>query len=190
MELILASSSPYRRALLSRLHVPFRCEAPRVDETPFPGEQPVDLALRLARQKARAVAGENPRALVIGSDQVACVEGSVLGKPGDPETAASQLRASSGRPVRFYTGLALIGDGCEYSLVETFTVHFRHLGEKEIDSYLRKEQPFDCAGSFKCEGLGVALFERLEGDDPTALEGLPLIATCRLLRQAGLDVLG
>ncbi len=190
MELILASSSPYRRALLSRLQVPFRCETPRVDETPLPGEPPRELVLRLALQKARAVAERNPHSLVIGSDQVACVEDTILGKPGNPVAAALQLRASSGKPVRFYTGLAVISSSGECSLVETFTVHFRHLGEDEIDSYLCKEQPFDCAGSFKCEGLGIALFERLEGDDPTTLEGLPLIATCRLLRQAGLSVLG
>ncbi|PLW68920.1 Maf family protein [Pseudohalioglobus lutimaris] len=190
MELILASSSPYRRILLSRLQIPFRCDAPATDESPVPGEQPQALALRLARSKAHAVAERNAGALVLGSDQVASIDGSLIGKPGNHAAAASQLQASSGRSVDFYTAVALVGVNCDYSLVEKFTVHFRKLSAREIDIYLHKETPYDCAGSFKCEGLGVALFSRLEGDDPTALEGLPLIATCRLLRQAGFDVLG
>lgn len=149
------------------------------------------MAERLAVAKASAVAALHPSALVIGSDQVASIGGNITGKPGTHEAAREQLLASSGREVRFYTGLALIcsARGLSYSLVESFSVHFRELDERSIEAYLRKEQPYDCAGSFKCEGLGVALFEKMAGDDPTSLEGLPLIATCRLLREAGMDVL-
>lgn len=191
MELILASTSPYRRHLLERLQIPFSCEAPGVDETPLPDEGPQALAERLARAKALAVSGRHPGALVIGSDQVASIDGRCVGKPGGFDAAAQQLGDSSGRTVEFFTGIALAGpsaDECT-SCVETFRVEFRKLAPEEIEAYLRKEQPYDCAGSFKCEGLGIALFERMIGDDPTALEGLPLIATCRLLRQAGLNIL-
>lgn len=191
MELILASSSPYRRRLLERLLLPFSCAAPQVDESPLPGEAPGALAERLARAKARAVSGANPGALVIGSDQVASIDGRCIGKPGDFASAVRQLEASSGRTVHFYTGLALAGPDPQrcHSLVETFSVQFRNLSRTEIEAYLRKEEPYDCAGSFKCEGLGIALFEGMHGNDPTSLEGLPLIATCRLLRQAGVSIL-
>lgn len=190
MELILASTSPYRRQLLQRLQVPFRCEAPQVDESALPGEFPQALAERLATAKARAVSALHPGTLVIGSDQVASIDGRCIGKPGGYDAAAQQLRDSSGRKVLFYTGLAVAGPGPDqcHSQVETFCVEFRQLAETEILAYLRKEQPYDCAGSFKCEGLGIALFRRMIGDDPTALEGLPLIATCRLLRAAGFAV--
>ncbi len=190
MDLILASTSAYRRALLERLRINFRCVAPQVDETPLPGERPAPLASRLALAKARAVAGANPEALVIGSDQVAELDGQVLGKPGDAARAAAQLRASSGREVRFHTGVALVreSDGFEALAVEPFRVRFRELDDAEIGRYLALDEPFDCAGSFKSESLGIALFESLEGDDPTALEGLPLIRLCAQLRRAGLAV--
>ena len=190
MDLILASTSPYRRALLERLQLSFRCEAPNTDETPRENEAPDALARRLALAKALSVATCNPRALVIGSDQVASIDGSCIGKPGSHAAAAAQLRASSGRQVDFYTGLAVIDidSGFEQSLVATFSVQFRDLTDREIDNYLRLDQPYDCAGSFKYESLGIALFERMIGDDPTALEGLPLIDTCRLLRRAGIPL--
>lgn len=189
--LILASTSPYRRALLERLQLPFHCVAPEVDESPRPGESAGQLALRLARAKARVVAERFPEALVIGSDQVACLDDQLLGKPGDYPRAREQLRASSGRSVAFHTGLALARrrPAFDRALVIPFQVHFRPLSDAEIDRYLAREAPFDCAGSFKCEGLGSALFQRLEGDDPTSLEGLPLIALCELLREAGHPVL-
>lgn len=189
MKLILASSSPYRRALLSRLQIDFSWTAPEIDETPLPGESPKALALRLSTQKAAAIAADNPGALVIGSDQVASVDGTPIGKPGTHKAAVAQLRASSGNSVTFFTGLAVTGNGHTSAVVDELTVHFRQLSLEEIEQYLRLETPYDCAGSFKCEGLGVALFDRLQGDDPTSLEGLPLIATCRLLRHAGFDVL-
>lgn len=191
MELILASTSPYRRKLLERLQIPFTCVAPNVAETPLPDELPQDLALRLALDKARAVADDYPGALVLGSDQVASINGRIAGKPGNALNASRQLADSSGNQVCFYTGLALVHRhaGFEQALNVPFIVHFRTLSKTEIENYLAREQPFDCAGSFKCEGLGVTLFQRLQGDDPTALEGLPLIATCHLLRAAGLDPL-
>jgi len=191
-ELVLASTSSYRQALLQRLGLPFTCQPPRVDETPRDEEAPEALATRLALAKARAVAASHPDALVIGSDQVAAVGSRLLGKPGGFEAARKQLRACSGRSVHFHTGLALVCAGRELQLqhVEPFCVHFRTLRDTEIDNYLTREQPFDCAGSFKAEGLGISLFRALEGADPTALEGLPLIALCRLLRAAGLDPLG
>lgn len=189
--LILASTSPYRRTLLERLQLPFRCEAPEVDESPRPGESAGQLALRLAQAKARVVAERFPEALVIGSDQVACLDDQLLGKPGDYPRAREQLRASSGRSVAFHTGLALARRAPVFdrAVVVPFRVHFRPLSDAEIDRYLAREAPWDCAGSFKCEGLGSALFQRLEGDDPTSLEGLPLIALCALLKEAGHAVL-
>jgi len=191
MDLILASTSPYRRRLMERLRLPFRCEAPDTDETPRPGEAPDALAHRLALAKATSVAASNPAALVIGSDQVASIEGNCIGKPGNHEAATAQLRASSGNRVDFYTGIAAVchETGHRDSIVVPFSVEFRTLTDAEIERYLRKEHPYDCAGSFKCEGLGIALFERMIGDDPTALEGLPLIALSRLLSAAGLAVI-
>ncbi len=184
MDLILASTSPYRRELLKRLQLPFTCIPPEVDETPRPGEPPEDLARRLALAKARAVARENREALVIGSDQVASLDGQALGKPGTLARAKAQLLACSGRTVVFYTGLALVCEARDTALetVEAFRVHFRALDEAQVDRYLAREQPLDCAGSFKVEGLGITLFEALEGRDHTALEGLPLIALTDLLR--------
>lgn len=188
MDLILASTSPYRKQLLQRLAIPFRCEPPETDETPLPGESPTALASRLASAKAASVAARFPQALVLGSDQVASIDGTCIGKPENHENAALQLRASSGHRVSFYTGLSLMSEatGLKLETMETVTVTFRTLSETEIQSYLQQERPYDCAGSFKCEGLGISLFERITGDDPTSLEGLPLIATSRLLREAGL----
>ena len=192
MELILASTSPYRAALLKRLQIPFHCAAPEVDETPLPGEPPQALSRRLALAKAQAVSRQNPQALVIGSDQVACIGRQAMGKPGDKSSAAKQLMASSGNIVHFYTGLALCcpSKDIEKVTMEPFNVHFRKLSEQVIDDYLEQEQPYDCAGSFKCEGLGIALFEKMVGDDPTALEGLPLITLTSLLMGLGMPVLG
>jgi septum formation protein len=191
MEIILASTSRYRRILLERLGLPFRCIPPGVDERPLRGEAPAETASRLALAKAVAVATKHPQALVIGSDQVAALNGRVLGKPGDFATARGQLSACSGQELFFYTGLALVCQARELSLthMEPFAVEFRPLLPGEIDTYLSLEQPYDCAGSFKWEGLGISLFQRLRGDDPTALEGLPLIALCRLLSAAGCAVL-
>jgi septum formation protein len=191
MEIILASTSSYRQALLRRLQLRFSCEPPGVEEEPLPQELPEAMAERLALAKATAVASRFPDALVIGSDQVATLDGEVLGKPGTYERAREQLLKSSGRRVDFYTGIAVLcpARGFHGTHVESFRVYFRELDPGEIDAYLHREAPYDCAGSFKCEGLGIALFARLEGDDPTALEGLPLIALCRLLSAAGCAVL-
>ncbi|MCX2973114.1 septum formation inhibitor Maf [Halieaceae bacterium IMCC8485] len=191
MDLILASTSPYRRQLLERLQIPFRCESPNVDETAHPGESPAALAQRLATAKALDIASTNPGAFVIGSDQVASLAGSCIGKPGSHAAASKQLHDSAGQRVDFYTGLSLINLSIDYheTLIERFSVVFRELESLEIETYLQKEKPYDCAGSFKCEGLGIALFEKMIGDDPTTLVGLPLIATCRLLKAAGAPVL-
>lgn len=189
MDIILASTSPYRRALLERLQLPFTCIAPGVDETAHPSEGPADLAGRLALAKARAGATLHPGALVVGSDQVAASDAGLLGKPGEFAVARQQLAACSGREVRFYTALALVAPGQELQDLVVTTVKFRALDDEEINNYLRQEAPYDCAGSFKVEGLGIALFEAIEGPDPTALEGLPLMALARLFREAGVDVL-
>jgi len=191
MDLILASTSPYRRSLLQRLQLPFRCLSPATDESPLPDEAPAALAARLAAAKAHSVAALNPASLVIGSDQVAALGGRLLGKPGNHARAREQLLASAGQSVQFFTGLALcsLTSGFEEVVVEPFTVQFRPLDGAAIDNYLTREQPFDCAGSFKWEGLGIALFERMSGDDPTSLEGLPLIALTSLLQRAGYPVL-
>ncbi len=192
MEIVLASTSRYRVALLQRLGLRFRQAAPETDETPLPGESPAALAERLAVAKAQSVAARHPAALVIGSDQVAALGKRILGKPGTLAAAREQLSVSSGRDLRFYTAVALAcaGRGLLLRRVVPFTVAFRTLSEQEIEDYLRREQPFDCAGSFRWEGLGIALFRSLRGEDPTALEGLPLIALCELLREAGVEVLG
>ncbi|MDR0181367.1 Maf family protein [Lysobacter arvi] len=184
--LILASTSIYRRELLARLRLPFETERPGTDETPLPGEAPEALARRLARAKATDVAALHPGAWVIGSDQVAECAGLALGKPGGHEAAAAQLTAMSGQPVRFHTGLCVARAGePPLEAMDCTVVRFRELDAGEIERYLRAEQPYDCAGSFKSEGLGIGLFEAIENRDPTALIGLPLIAAARLLRQAG-----
>ena len=214
--LILGSTSRYRRELLARLRLPFDVVAPEVDETPAPGEAPAALARRLALAKARAVAQRHPGRVVIGSDQVADLDGEPIGKPGTHERAVAQLRRMSGRTVVFQTAVAVVRVGrvgrvanaargahaapaCaeaegepssfEGEALAPVTVRFRSLGEAEIEHYLQTEQPYDCAGSAKCETLGIALLEAIESDDPTALVGLPLIRTCALLRAAGLDPL-
>ncbi|MFL6622940.1 MAG: Maf family nucleotide pyrophosphatase [Sulfurifustis sp.] len=189
--LILASSSPFRRELLTRLRLPFEAAAPAVDETPQTGESPVALVERLAVAKARAVAVRFPNALIIGSDQVAVYDGSIVGKPRDHADAVKQLRAASGRKVILYTGLALLNSatGRVQSEVVPFGIQFRALSDEQIENYLRKEQPYNCAGSVKSEGLGIALLERFEGDDPNALIGLPLIRLIRMLENEGVKVI-
>ncbi len=189
--LILGSTSRYRHELLTRLRIPFEAVPPDVDETPAPGENPADLALRLALAKARDVARRFPQAVVIGSDQVADLHGEPLGKPGTHERAVAQLRRMSGKTVIFQTALAVIcvETGFEQCEIAPVRVVFRTLSDAEIERYLQAEQPYDCAGSAKSEGLGIALLERIDNDDPTALVGLPLIRTCQLLRAAGVSVL-
>jgi septum formation protein len=189
--LILGSTSPYRKELLSRLGIPFQTDRPQVDETPSPGEMPAALAIRLALAKAREVAQRNPKAVVIGSDQVADLNGEPLGKPGTHERAVAQLQRMRGETVIFHTALAVVcpDTGFEQSELAAVRVQFRPLSDEEIEHYLRAEQPYDCAGSAKSEGLGIALLDRIDSDDPTALVGLPLIRTCRLLRAAGVQIL-
>ena len=186
--LILGSTSRYRQDLLKRLGLPFSVEAPGVDETPLPNEAPAALAQRLALAKARAVAARHPEAVVIGSDQVADLHGLALGKPGSHERAVAQLRQMSGQTVQFQTALAVVcqATGMERGDLAVVNVVFRELNDAEIERYLRIEQPYDCAGSAKSEGLGIALLDRIDNDDPTALVGLPLIRTARLLREAGM----
>jgi len=183
---VLASTSQYRRALLQRLLPDFSCHSPDVDETPRPGEGPRELAIRLAQSKAATAAG-GPE-IVIGSDQVAALGEQILGKPGNLETAVTQLQACAGKSVIFYTGVCVIGPsgGAASNYVDITTVHFRPLNEAEIRRYLAREAPYDCAGSFKAEGLGVVLMDRLESQDPTAIQGLPLIWLAGCLRQLGL----
>lgn len=190
--LILASTSVYRRELLARLRLPFEVVAPDVDEAPLLAELPASLAVRLALAKAHAVAARHPQALVIGSDQVAELDGAALGKPGHHEAAAQQLRAMRSRRVVFHTAVAVVSAdrGFEASAVACVRVRFRDLSDTEIEHYLRTDRPYDCAGSAKVESLGIALLESVESDDPTALIGLPLIRTCALLRLAGIDPLG
>lgn len=188
---ILGSTSRYRRELLSRLHLPFDVQAPEVDETPHPGEAPAALAVRLALAKAQAVAERFPEAIVIGSDQVADLDGEPLGKPGDHARATAQLRRMRGRTLIFQTALAVVCKATSFVQQDLAPVRvvFRRLDDAAIEHYLRTEQPYDCAGSAKSEGLGIALLESIDSDDPTALIGLPLIRTCRLLRAAGVDLL-
>ena len=184
--LILASTSRYRRELLARLRLAFDVAGPETDEAPLPGEAPAALARRLAAAKAAAVARSHGDAWVLGSDQVAELEGAALGKPGGREAALAQLGAMSGRCVAFRTAVCLAhADGRRLDALDTTLVRFRALAGDEIARYVDAEQPFDCAGSFKSEGLGIVLFESIESRDPTALVGLPLIATARLLREAG-----
>ncbi|WP_417283326.1 Maf family nucleotide pyrophosphatase [Comamonas sp.] len=185
--LILGSTSRYRRELLSRLQLPFETVSPEVDETPIPGETPLDLSLRLSRAKALAVAALHPGAIVIGSDQVPELDGQPLSKPGTHERATEQLRQMSGRQMNFHTGVCVTcaETGFTEASVVTVQVRFRQLNDAEIERYLRAEQPYDCAGSAKSEGLGIALLDAIVSDDPTALIGLPLIRTCQLLRSAG-----
>lgn len=188
---VLGSTSRYRAELMQRLGIPFETAAPEVDETPLPGETPQQIARRLALAKARAVAARFPEAVVIGSDQVADLAGTALGKPGTHERAVAQLQAMRGKTVIFQTALAVVcqATGFESADLAAVRVVFRDLTDAEIEHYLRAEEPYDCAGSAKSEGLGIALLERIDNDDPTALVGLPLIRTCRLLRAAGVKLL-
>ncbi len=190
-QLILASTSPYRRELLGRLGLPFDVANPQTDESPLPGESPEALSLRLSEAKARAVADHFPDALIIGSDQVATVDGKIYGKPGNHERAVAQLRELSGKTVNFFTGLCLYNARTGQADVRGIPtlVSFRTLADSEIENYLRREPAYNCAGSAKSEGLGIALLDSMKGDDPNALVGLPLIALCSMLRQQGVSVL-
>jgi septum formation protein len=190
-KLILASTSPYRRELLGRLGLPFEVANPQTDESPLPGEPPESMALRLSEAKARAVAQNYPYALIIGSDQVATVDGKIFGKPGTHERAIEQLRTLSGKTVNFFTGLCLLNASTGRAEVRGIPtlVTFRELTDSEIENYLRREPAYNCAGSAKSEGLGIALMSSMRGDDPNALVGLPLIALCEMLRQQGVGVL-
>lgn len=190
-KLILASTSPYRRELLGRLGLAFEVANPQTDESPLFGEPPESMALRLSEAKARAVAQAHPDALIIGSDQVATVNGNIYGKPGTHERAVKQLRELSGKTVNFFTGLCLLNartGEAEVRGIPTL-VTFRELTDSEIDNYLHREPAYNCAGSAKSEGLGIALMSSMRGDDPNALVGLPLIALCDMLRKQGLGVL-
>jgi septum formation protein len=190
--LILGSTSRYRRELLQRLRVPFDVVSPDVDETPHPSEAPSDLAMRLALAKAKAVAALHPNAVVIGSDQVADLNGEPLGKPGTHERAVLQLQKMRGQTVVFQTAVSVVcqASGFEQTELAQIKVRFRELSDAEIEAYLRAEEPYDCAGSAKSEDLGIALLDAIDNDDPTALIGLPMIRTARLLRTAGIELLG
>ncbi len=190
-QLILASTSPFRRELLLRLGLPFDCVAPEVDETPLPDELPYALVQRLSESKARSVATRYPNALVIGSDQVAVLDGHILGKPGDHKGAVTQLRAASGRQVQFLCGLCLFDAARHHVQIKVvpYTVTFRSLSEEKIERYLERDQPYQCAGSFRSEALGIVLCDRLEGEDPNALIGLPLIQLAKMLETAGVEVI-
>jgi len=191
MKLVLASTSIYRKELLSRLGLPFVTATPEVDESAQQDESPQQLVRRLAEAKACAVAAQHPDALIIGSDQVATVAGRILGKPGGHEQAVAQLRLASGKCLQFLTGLCLFNAHTGVAQVEVvpFTVVFRALDDRQIENYLRREQPYHCAGSFKSEALGIALCERFEGEDPNALIGLPLIRLTRMLEKEGINVI-
>ncbi|MFT6289226.1 MAG: MAF protein [Alcanivorax sp.] len=190
-KLILSSTSQYRRQLLQRLHIPFSCHSPNIDESPHINESPEHLVARLALAKAQVISQRDKDAVVIGSDQVALLDKRIIGKPGNKLAATEQLLACSGKAIQFYTGLAVCCKNTEFQRVhiELFTVHFRPLTNSIIERYLDLEQPYDCAGSFKCEGLGIALFSKMQGDDPTSLQGLPLIALTGILPLAGIKVI-
>jgi septum formation protein len=190
--LILGSTSRYRRELLARLRVPFDVVSPNVDETPLAGEAPQALATRLALAKAKAVANLHPHAVVIGSDQVADLNGEPLGKPGTHERAVLQLQRMRGHTVVFQTAVSVVCLDRQFEQTEIaqIKVRFRNLSDADIEAYLRAEEPYDCAGSAKSEGLGIALLDAIDNDDPTALIGLPMIRTARLLRAAGIDLFG
>ena len=189
-QLVLASTSPYRQQLLNKLAIPFVTASPDCDETPRNGESPIELVQRLAQEKAQSCLTEGA-SLVIGSDQVCIINGNIIGKPLTRDKAIEQLTQQSGQSIQFYTGLALYNNvtGQTQVTVDTFTVHFRSLSQQQIEHYVDKEHPFYCAGSFKSEGLGIALFERLEGKDPNTLVGLPLIDLIDMLQAQGFEVL-
>ena len=189
--LVLGSSSPFRKALLEKLGLEFETDSPDIDETPLKNESPEDMVARLAKLKALAIAERHPNSIIISSDQCATLDGAIIGKPGEHEAAVEQLTNASDRAVTFYTSLCVMDTSSEQmeELVEPFHVYFRELSETQIENYLRKEEPYNCAGSFKSEGLGIALFERLEGKDPNTLVGLPLIELITMLRKFGIDVI-
>ena len=190
-QLVLASSSPFRKELLGRLMMPFDICSPDIDETPFENETPQQLVERLATEKAKAVADQYPKALIIGSDQVALHGNKIVGKPHTHDVAVQQLKEASAKSIKLFTGLSLYNakTGSLQSLVEPFTVHFRSLSDDTIERYLRKEKPYNCAGSVRSEGLGVTLIERYEGNDPAALIGLPLIQLISMLNNEGFEIL-
>lgn len=190
LRLVLASTSPYRRQLLERFGQRFTVAAPDVDESPLPGESPIDLVNRLARAKAEVVARRNPRSVVIGSDQIAVFGRDIIGKPGNPERCIEQLKAFSGQRLTFYTAVHVIqsDSGSNEGHLDVTTVYFRKLTDDEIARYVARERPVNCAGGFKAEGMGIALFERIESQDPTALIGLPLIWLAGALRRGGLTL--
>ena len=192
MQLVLASSSPYRRTLLERLGHGFAVDAPDIDEGSLPGESPDELVARLSLEKARAVAARHPDALIIGSDQVALFGSTILTKPGSPERAIEQLTLMRGATAVFLTGICIVNTrtGRHRASIERYAVTFRSLSDTAIARYVERDRPLDCAGGFRAEGLGIALFERMEGDDPTSLVGLPLIRLVTMLAAEGLDVLG
>lgn len=192
LPILLASGSPYRRQLLDKLGFDYGWHAPDIDESPQTDEAPADLVVRLAQQKTVALAVDYPRHLIIGSDQVAVLNGKILGKPGNMERAREQLMAASGNTVTFLTGLCLLNSATSnyQTSCESYSVTFRELSATHIENYLQKDQPFDCAGSFKAEGLGICLFHKLEGDDPNTLIGLPLIALINMLKREGIEVPG
>ena len=189
--IVLGSSSPFRKALLEKLDLSFECDSPDIDETPMKGEHPKDMVARLAKQKADAIAERHPQSVIIASDQCATLDGKIIGKPGDHATAIEQLTAASGRTVTFYTSLCVFNAGTNQyqETVEPFYVYFRELTESQIDNYLKKEEPYNCAGSFKSEGLGISLFDRLEGNDPNTLIGLPLIQLIKMLENVNIQVI-
>lgn len=190
-KLVLGSTSPFRKALLEKLQLEFDTDSPDIDETRKQDETPEQLVARLACEKARAVADRHPDSLIIGSDQVAVNGHAILGKPGTHDRAMQQLREASGKQVKFLTGLCLYNSasGNEQVVVEPFSVHFRQLTDEQINNYLNAEQPYNCAGSFKSEAMGIALFDKLEGDDPNSLIGLPLIRLIRMLENEGVNVI-
>ncbi|XPF95347.1 Maf family protein [Colwellia sp. RE-S-Sl-9] len=188
--IVLGSTSPFRKTLLQKLNIPFECAKPNIDETAHKGESPIELVERLAIEKAQAISNF-PNALIIGSDQVALCDDEILGKPHNFDNAVKQLTKFSGKAVTFYTGLCVLDSSTNkvHSLVEPFIVHFNELSQTEIENYIKAEEPYNCAGSFKSEGLGICLFKKLEGEDPNTLIGLPLIKLVSLFKQHGFDVL-
>lgn len=190
-QLILGSSSPFRKAILDKLNLDYQTASPDIDETPLSKEAPQDYVARLAEAKARRLQNDYPDALIIGSDQTAVINGQIIGKPGDHATAVQQLRDAAGQKITFYTGLCLLNSATDCVQVETvpFHVHFRQLTDQMIENYLQLEKPYSCAGSFKSEGAGIALFERLEGEDPNTLIGMPLIRLIRMLENENMRVI-
>lgn len=189
--IVLGSSSPFRKALLEKLDLSFDTDSPDIDETPLKNEHPKDMVARLAKEKAQAIAERHPQSIIIASDQCATLDGEIIGKPGDHDNAVQQLQKASGRTVTFYTSLCVMNAATNQyeETVEPFYVYFRELTDSQIENYLKKEEPYNCAGSFKSEGLGIALFDRLEGNDPNTLIGLPLIKLIQMLNKFQVEVI-